>query len=199
ALLAGAQGVTWGALTVFLVMVSVTMLDAGAAGVGYLNSVMGVGTVVGGLVVLTRVGRGRLGQDMAVGVLGWALPLLAMALFPSPATALAALAVIGLSDPWVNLGLDTIPQRIAPEQMISRVFAAVDSSLIGAMSLGAALAPVLVSLLGLRGAMGSLGVLVSAVVLLTLPRMRRLDARLTAPEHLDLLRSIDIFEPLPAA
>jgi hypothetical protein len=197
AVLAASQGVVWGALTVFLVMVSIDMLDAGAAGVGYLNSVMGVGTVVGGLLLLGRAERGRLGQDMALGVLGWAVPLVALALFPSPVTAVAALAVIGLSDPWVNLGLDTIPQRLAPDRILSRVFAAVESSLIGAMALGSIVAPVLVHWLGLRPSMGALGGLVTLYVVSILGRMRRLDARLSEPEHLAVVRSIEMLRPLP--
>ena len=198
-LLAASQGLVWGALTVFLVVLSVQVLEAGAAGVGYLNTVMGIGTVVGGLAVLGAVGRGRLGRDMAYGVLGWAVPLLVMALFPSPVVAVAALALIGLADPWVNLGLDTIPQRIAPERLVSRVFAAVDSSLIAAMAFGAAVAPLLVHLLGLRGAMAAVGAVVAVVALAGLPRMNRLDARLAEPQHAALLRGIDIFAPLPQA
>ena len=198
--LAAAQGLIWGALTVFTVMMSLTMLDAGAAGVGYLNSLMGIGTVVGGLVMLTRLKRGRLGQDMSIGVLGWALPLVVLAIFPSPVVVFAALAVIGFSDAWVNLGLDTIPQRIAPDRILSRVFAAVESALIGSMALGAALAPLLVHLLGFRGAMAALGGAVTALVLVSYGRMRRLDARLALPEyqpaHLELLRSLALFAPL---
>jgi MFS family permease len=198
--LAAAQGLLWGALSVFTVMMALTMLDAGAAGVGYLNSLMAIGTVVGGLVMLTRLKRGRLGQDMAIGVLGWALPLVVLAILPSPVVVFAALALIGFSDAWVNLGLDTIPQRIAPDRVLSRVFAAVESALIGAMALGAALAPLLVHLLGLRGAMGVLGGAVTALVLVSFARMRRLDARLALPEHqpahLELLRSLALFAPL---
>ncbi|WP_056793387.1 MULTISPECIES: MFS transporter [unclassified Nocardioides] len=198
ATLAAAQGMLWGALTVFLVIVAVDELGTGPSGVGYLNSVMGVGTVVGGLLLLTRVGRGRLARDMAYGVLGWALPIIAMALFPSPVTAVAALASIGLSDPWVNLGLDTIPQRLAPEQVLSRVFSAVESALIASMALGSVVAPVLVHLVGVRPAMGLLGGLVTALVVVLLPRLRRLDDRLSEPEHVELLRSLDLFAPLPA-
>jgi MFS family permease len=198
--LAAAQGLIWGALTVLTVMMSLTMLHAGAAGVGYLNSLMGIGTVVGGLVMLTRLKRGRLGQDMSIGVLGWALPLVVLAVFPSPVVVFAALAVIGFSDAWVNLGLDTIPQRIAPDRILSRVFAAVESALIGSMALGAAIAPLLVHLLGFRGALATLGGAVTALVLVSFGRMRRLDARLALPEyqpaHLELLRSLALFAPL---
>lgn len=196
ALLAAAQGFVWGALTVFMVIMAVSILDTGAAGVGYLNSIMGVATIGGGLVVLTRVSKGRLGQDMTVGVLGWAIPLIALAAFPSPVTVFAALAVIGLSDPWVNVGFETIPQRLAAERMISRVYAAVESALIGAMALGAVAAPLMVRWIGFEDSMLVIGVVIAAYAASTLPRMRRLDARLTEPAHLPLLRSIGIFAPL---
>ena len=196
ALLAAAQGFVWGALTVFMVIMAVSILDTGAAGVGYLNSIMGVATIGGGLVVLTRVSKGRLGQDMTVGVLGWAIPLIALAAFPSPVTVFAALAVIGLSDPWVNVGFETIPQRLAAERMISRVYAAVESALIGAMALGAVAAPLMVRWIGFEYSMLVIGVVIAAYAASTLPRMRRLDARLTEPAHLPLLRSIGIFAPL---
>ncbi len=199
ALLAASQGLIWGTLTVYLVVLAVHVLDIGASGVGYLNAIMGVSTIVGGVVVLGRIGRGRLATDMSIGVLGWALPLLLVAAYPSPITVVVALMVIGLMDPWVNVGLETIPQRIAPERVISRVYAVVEASLVAAMALGAFVAPLVLSVLGLRGALGLFGVLVTAYALATIGSMRRLDGRLTEPEGLDLLREISIFAPLDAA
>ena len=196
ALLAAAQGFVWGTLTVFTVVIAVDLLKTGPAGVGVINAVMGAGTTLGGLVVLTRVSKGKLGQDMAVGVLGWSLPMISLALFPSPVTVFGALAVIGLADPWVNLGLETIPQRLASDAVISRVYGAVESALVGAMALGAALAPVLIHTISFRPAMAAVGVLVAGFTLTTLRTVRRLDARLTEPEHLPLLRSLEIFAPL---
>jgi MFS family permease len=196
ALLAGAQGVVWGALTVYMVVMSVHLLDAGAQGIGYLNSVIGVATVVGGVVVLSRVRHQSLGQDMAVGVLGWAVPLLVIAVWPSPVTVLVALAVIGLSDPMVNLGLDTIPQRIVPDRVLSRVFGAVEAALVGAMAMGAFVAPLLVSGLGFRGALLTTGAIPALIVLACFGRMRQLDHRLSVPDGLDLLRALPLFAPL---
>jgi MFS family permease len=140
--------------------------------------------------------HGRLGSDMTLGVLGWSVPLLVMAAVPSPLTTVLALAVVGLMDPWVNLGLETIPQRIAPEHAISRVYAAVDSSLTGAMALGALVAPWLLDTVGLRSALAILGVVVTAYAASTWPHMRRLDDRLTPPVTLPLLRSLALFAPL---
>ncbi|KGN35051.1 hypothetical protein N802_02185 [Knoellia sinensis KCTC 19936] len=196
ALLAAAQGFVWGTLTVFTVIIAVDILRTGPQGVGYLDAVMGCATVAGGAVVLTRVGKGRLGQDMAIGVLGWSLPMIGLAAFPSPVVVFAALILIGLSDPWVNLGLETIPQRLATDEVISRVYGAVESALIGAMALGAAVAPLLIHGIGFRESIAAVGIVVAAYTLTTLRRMRHLDARLTAPDHVELLRSIGIFEPL---
>jgi MFS family permease len=198
-LLAFCQGFIWGALMVFLVVLAVTTLHTGPAGVGFLNTVIGAMTIVGGAVVLGRMKRGRLGSDMTLGVLGWSLPLLVMAAVPSPVTTVLALAVVGLMDPWVNLGLETIPQRIAPERAISRVYAAVDSSLTGAIALGALVAPWLLGTLGLRWALATMGVVVTAYAVSTWPHMRQLDTRLAPPATLPLLRSLALFAPLAPA
>lgn len=194
--LSAAQGFIWGALTVFMVILAVDVLEIGPEGVGWLDAILGLGTVLGGVVVLGRLARGRLASDMGLGVLGWSLPMVAIAIFPHPITVLVSLAAIGLADPWVNLGLETIPQRIAPEHVISRVYAAVESALVGAMALGAALAPVLVHWFGLRWSIGAVGLVVLLYTATTLPRLRRLDARLVEPAGLLLLRGTSLFAPL---
>ena len=199
AVLAAAQGFIWGLLTVYLVMLAAAELGDGASGVGYLNATMGIGTVLGGLIVLARVGKSRLGRGMVVGVLGWALPLLLIAAAPSAVTVFIAVALIGFSDPWVNLTFDTVPQRLAPEHVISRVYAAVESSLVGAMALGAAGAPALIRWVGFRPTLVVVGIVVGAYAISALPRMARLDHRLVEPEALTLLRSIGLFSPLDAA
>jgi hypothetical protein len=99
-------------------------------------------------------------------------------------------------DPWVNLGLDTLPQRLAPERLISRAFAAVDASLIAAMSVGSLVAPLLLHLIGLRPTLLVLGIVGVGYAASVLPRMRRLDERLQAPPETELLAPIPIFAPL---
>jgi MFS family permease len=199
AALAATQGILFGALTVLNVIIAIEMLDAGPDGVGYLLAVCGFGSVAGGIVVLARVARKRVATDMTVGVIGWALPFLLLAAYPSPVTAVIALLVVGFMDPWVNLGLDTLPQRLAEERMMSRVFATVDASLIAAMAVGSVIAPVLLHLLGLRGALLAMGAVAAAYAVTTLPRMRRLDRRLQAPPDTDLLSRIAMFAPLASS
>jgi predicted MFS family arabinose efflux permease len=194
-LLTAAQTLIWGALAVFMVVIAER--DFGdAADLGWLQGAMGVGTMIGGVMMLSRVAKGKLAQDMVVGVLGWSIPVISLALFPSPITAIAALVVIGIADPWVNLGLETIPQRLAPPHAISRVYAAVESVAIAAIAIGSLIAPLLIHLFGVNASLIGLGLLVTAYAVSTLPRLRRLDLRLTEPEGLAALRTIGIFEPL---
>jgi MFS family permease len=196
AALAALQGMLFGALTVLNVIIAIEMLDAGPDGVGYLLAITGVGSVAGGIVVLSRVGHKRVATDMSIGVIGWALPFLLLAAYPSLPTALLALVIVGFMDPWVNLGLDTLPQRLADERVMSRVFASIDASLIGAMSVGSVVAPLLLEVLDLRATLVVLGASVAAYAVATLPRMRRLDARPQAPPETELLAGIPIFAPL---
>ncbi len=194
-LLTGAQTLIWGSLSVFLVVIAVR--DFGeASDVGWLQGAMGVGTIIGGVMILSRVSKGKLAQDMVIGVLGWSVPVISLAVFPSPITAVAALIVIGIADPWVNLGLETIPQRLAPPHAISRVYAAVESIAIAAIAVGSLIAPLLIHLFGVRGSLIGLGVLVTAYAISTIPRLRKLDQRLTEPEGLSALRTVGIFESL---
>ena len=64
------------------------------------------------------------------------------------------------------------------------------------MALGAVAAPLMVRWIGFEESMLVIGMVIAAYAASTLPRMRRLDARLTEPAHLPLLRSIGIFAPL---
>jgi MFS family permease len=198
ALLSGAAGFAWGNLMVMMVLLATQVLDTGPEGLGYLNSVFGVAGVVGGVVVLGRISSSRLGEDMVLSVFGWGLPLLVLALFPAPATAIGAMVVIGLSDPVGTLGFETIPQRIAPPAMLSRVYAAIESGLIAPMALGCLVAPHLEKVLGLRGTLAIAGGVAVLAALLLWPQMRRLDRRLTAPPELELLRGVSVFDDLPA-
>ena len=191
-----AQTVVAGASAVFTIVIAVDILGTGARGVGYLDSVLGVGAILGGFIAIARATRSRLAQDMTVGVVLWALPLVLVSLWPHPVTAFVAMALLGLGNPLVDVNMDTIFQRIAPDEVLGRVFGAVETCLITTMAIGAALMPVLVSWLGLRGGLAVVGLGVTAVALVGLPRMRSLDRRLRRPAGLVLLGSIPMFTPL---
>lgn len=195
-LLASAQTIVAGASIVFLVVMAVEILDIGAEGVGFLESVLGVGAIVGGLLAVARASRHRLASDMTVGVVLWAAPLLLVTAWPSPTTVFVAVAILGVANPLVDVNLDTIIQRLAPDAVLGRVFGALEACLIATMALGSFLMPVLLNTMSLRASVGVVGGFVALIALPFVPRMRRLDARLTAPPGLDLLRQIAMFAPL---
>jgi MFS family permease len=194
--LVAAQTIVAGASAVFLVVMAVDVLGTGAHGVGYLNSVLGVGAVLGGFLAIARATRHRLAQDMTVGVVLWAAPLLLVTAWPSPVTVFSAVALLGLANPLVDVNMDTIVQRITPDAVMGRVFGALEACVIGTMAMGSFLMPVLLHFWNLRTSLVVVGLGVTALALPFVPRMRRLDARLTAPAGLALLRGVPMFVPL---
>lgn len=191
-----AQTVVAGASMVIVLVMADTILDTGASGVGVLNSVLGVGSIVGGLVALARASRERLGTDLTAGVLLWSAPLLLVSVWPSSATCFLAMALLGLGNPLVDVNLDTIIQRRAPDEVLGRVFGALEACFIATMALGALLIPWLIDVMGLRSSLLVLSGPVVLIALATAPAMRRLEGSLLRPANLSLLSRVDIFAPL---
>lgn len=192
-----AQCVVAGASAVFIVAVALDLLDLERAGVGYLNATLGIGGLVGGFVALMLAQRGRLAFDFALGVLLWAVPLLLIAAWPTLPGAVIALLLVGLANSLVDINVYTILQRVVPDDVMGRVFGALESSLIGAMALGALLMPILISTVGLRAGLLVIGGAVTTLSLLALPRLLSIDRTTLAPVGIDLLRGIAILAPLP--
>jgi MFS family permease len=194
-----AQTVIAGASAVFTVLMAVQILETGPKGVGYLDSVLGIGAVVGGFTAIARASRRTLAQDLTYGVVLWSLPLVLVSLWPSPVAAFVAVALLGFGNPLVDVNMDTIFQRITPEAVMGRVFGALEAALIATMALGAVLMPLLVHLVGLRASLATIGLGVALLALAGLPRMRNLDQRLRRPAGLELLQAIPMFAPLTPA
>ncbi len=193
-----AQTVVAGASMVFAIAIAVDLTGFGPEGVGYLDSVLGIGALLGGLVAIGRASRFRLASDFGVGVLLWALPLFLVALWPQAAPAFLAMFVIGAANPIVDVNASTILQRLSPDAVLGRVFGALETGLIATMALGALVMPLLITWVGLRAGLAILAGAVALVVLPAFVRLRRLDRTLTPPAGLELLRRTTLFAPLDA-
>ncbi len=191
-----AQTIVAGASIVFVVAMAVDMTNFGARGVGYLDSMLGVGAILGGLFAIGRATARKLATDFGVGVIFWALPLLLAAIWPSQWAAFVAMFIIGFANPVVDVNASTILQRLAGDEVMGRVFGALETGLIAAMALGSMLMPLLVSLFGLQWALAVLALLITVIVLPAMGRLRSLDRELGAPEGLPLLRGLPLFAPL---
>ena len=173
-----------------------SILGTGAAGVGYVDSVFGIGAVAGGIFAIARSARNRLAIDLAFGTMLWAAPLLLVAAIPKPATVFIAAALMGFGNPLVDVNAMTIVQRIVPTAVLGRVFGAIEGFIIGGMAIGSATSPFLIEHLGLGGALTVLALLVLVPTIVLFPRCRDLDARLVEPAGTAWLRAIPMFAPL---
>jgi MFS family permease len=196
--LCAAQTVVAGASMVFRVTLALEYLDLGDPGVGLLDSVLAAGCLVGSLLAVSAARRGRLAVQFGVGVVLWSLPLLLIAASPTPAPVLIAMFVMGAGNSLVDINMFTIVQRVAPADVMGRVFGALESAYIVGMAAGALVMPVLIETVGLRAGLVGLGVAVTAAACAGLPRLARIDTTVLAPSGLALLRDVPFLAPLPA-
>jgi hypothetical protein len=191
----GAQTVVAGAMGVLVVVSALRLLDLGTAGVGWLYAATGVGGIIGAAVTLVLVGRKRLAGDFGIGLLLWGIPFLVMGIWPNAVVALLMLGVLGIGNTLVDVSGLTLLQRNAPDAVRSRVFGVFESMVAGTIGLGAIIAPLLIAVLGIRAALIATGLFLPILAGLLWRRLLSLDA--PAPAHLDLLRRLPIFAPLP--
>jgi predicted MFS family arabinose efflux permease len=191
----GAQTVVAGAMGVLVVVTALRLLDLGTAGVGWLYAATGVGGIIGAGVTMVLVGRKRLAGDFGVGLLLWGVPFLVMGVWPNAVVALLMLGVLGIGNTLVDVSGLTLLQRNAPEAVRSRVFGVFESMVAGTIGLGAILAPLLIAIAGIRVALVATGLFLPLLAGLLWRRLVSLDAG--DPAHLDLLRRMPIFSPLP--
>ena len=194
-----AQTLVYGALSVLIAVCALQFLDIGPGGVGYLNSAMGVGGLVGAFVSLTLVTRRRLAPAFGLAIAGAGGPLLFVAPKPSTAIALLAFGLIGLSNTVEDVCGFTILQRTTPPEVLGRVFGILHSLFFATGALGAIVAPPLINVLGIRWALVAVGSLLPVLALAArIPLTRLEDEAVDRSKEIELLRSMPIFAPLSA-
>jgi MFS family permease len=193
-----AQTFVDGMLNVLIVVIALKLLDTGNAGVGFLNSAVGIGGLLGALAAAALVGRGRQAADFGVGIFIWGIPIALVAVWPNQAFVLVLLAVVGIGNTIVDVSGMTLLQRSAPDDVLARVFGVLESLLLLTVGLGALVAPILLNWLGTRGALIVAGALLPLVVIPAWPRLNAIDRAAHVPvERLELLGANPIFAPLP--
>ena len=193
-----AQTIVEGSLYVLVVVLALRVLHGDNATLGWLNTGMGVGSVVGAAVVAVVAARRRLAGGFALGILLWGVPLALAAVVSSLVPALVLLAFVGIGAILVEVSGATLVQRSAENEVLGRVFAVLESLILAAMAVGAVLAPGLVSWLGPRGALVAVGASLPVLLVPLWPTLRRVDAEAAiAEDPLALLRQIEMFSQLP--
>jgi hypothetical protein len=199
-LLYGAQNLVAGALNVLIVVTALRLLGMGQSGVGALTAAVGVGGVLGGALAFARLRRGKHGTDLRLALLLWGIPLLLLALVSSPGAALLLLGVGGVGVTVVDVAAITLLQRTARGDLLPHALGLLQAVFVVSVATGTLLAPVLVSGLGVRGALVVTGAFLPVLAIVLARQVRRLDHE---PAHdpalVALLAEIPIFAPLPEA
>jgi MFS family permease len=192
------QAVTRGALNVFTVVVAIDLLGSGDAWVGVLTAAVGVGAVIGSLGVSVLVGSRRLAAYTGVGIIFWGTPLALIGVFPTELIALIMLAIVGAGNALVDLGYFTLFPRLLPDEVLARVFGALESMVALMVGLGSILTPLFIHFFGIRGALVAIGVLTPAIVAIAWSRLVKVDERLGAQaDIIERLRRVTMLRPLP--
>jgi CRP-like cAMP-binding protein len=200
AALLGSIGLVYGVLDVLMVVVAVQLVGLGASGVGILNSAWGAGGLAGGFVALALLARGRFSTAVDASAALIAVPLAILALAADPVAAVAGFAILGLGYAVAETAGQTLIQRLASDESLARVFAVAETGSQLAVALGSILAPLLISLLGIRGALLAAAALLPLAVAARWRAARSLDAQAVVPEReLQALRAVDLFAPVPLA
>jgi hypothetical protein len=193
-----AQTFTRGALTVFTVVIALDLLHTGEPGVGTLTAAVGAGAVLGSLAASLLVGSKRLAQWFGTGVALWGLPIALIPLIPSQASALTLLSCVGIGNALVDVAAFTLMARLAPDEILARVFGLFESFLALSAGLGGVAASLLINLTGVRGALLIVGSLCPILVGLAWRRLRHLDRYVGRLDtEIGLLQRVPMMAPLP--
>jgi MFS family permease len=135
---------------------------------------------------------------MAVALVGWGLPIAFVGVVPAAALAPLAMAIVGTSNAVLDVSAFTLLQRTIPNRDRAAVFTVLEAIVGLGLSLGGVLAPLLIALFGIRGALIVSGAILPVATALTWRTIRRADDLSVVPEHdLRLLRGIPMFGLLP--
>ena len=192
-----AQAMTRGCFTVLVVVVAIDVLGVGDAGVGVLTAAVGAGAVIGSLAVSLFADGRRLAVILGLGVALWGLPLAVAGAVPRQGVILTMLAAVGVGKALVDVGIFTLPPRLVPNDVLARLFGALES--LGALVVAAAclLTPALLELIGTRWALVVVGAFGPIYVALAWRRLRAIDATVKRRDHeIGLLDELPIFRPL---
>jgi MFS family permease len=197
---AAAQTFARGVLSVLTVTIALNLFDLGSAGVGWLTAALGVGGVLAGPIAAVLVRGQRVARCFAAGVAGWGAPMILLAFTHARYWPYLMFGLIGVANVFDDAGVYSALQQVIPSRLIGRALGMRRAVLLLSMGLGSIVAPLLINAWGARGALITTGVLLVAIVALSVPSLTTIDHRISKPgPDLALLRQVSFFGPLPFA
>jgi MFS family permease len=162
-----------GAVWTLVVVLAEQSWHVGSEGAGFLSGAIGVGALLSGFLVGGLLSRVRLAHGYII-VMAATTALIAL-IGLSPAGLLlpaALLAAYGLCDVFNEVVGTTIVQQSTPDELLGRVFAALEAIVIGGLMLGALAAGPLIGAIGPRATTVSFALVPLAILVIYLPRLQ---------------------------
>jgi MFS family permease len=186
-----------GAMDILYAVLALDLLDLGGSGVGVVGALGGAGAIIGSAAALVLVGRERLGIALVASALLFGGGIAGIAIVPGPVTAAILLVIAGVGSGLTTVGTQTLIQRLAGDDVMSRVFGMLQGLMMGATALGSLAVPGVIALVGNRAAFAVAGLSLPVVVAL-LGRAIVSSDRLAAGRaaELRLLRGVPMLGPL---
>jgi hypothetical protein len=187
-----------GAADVLAVIVALDLLGLGQGAVGYLNAAWGIGALLGGAALAVLLSRGQLAVGLVLGCLVAGVSLALPGVWVVAAAGYIGWLGVGAGYTFVEVVARTLLQRLGSDETQARALAFLEASRFAAMALGSIAVPGLIALLGVRGTVIGLGLVLPAFALARWSALRAIE--IGAPvheEHFRLLRENPIFAPLP--
>jgi len=185
----------YGTDTVLFVGVSQHRLGTGEQGFGYLLAGLGIGGILMAAGV-DRISRSsRLAPIIILGVAGYTLPTALLVVTHSIAVAFPMEILRGASTLVVDVMAITALQRSVPGDQLARVFGVFFAFVLGAISLGTLITPLIVSAAGLNAGLWAMAVGPFALGLLGYPSLMAMD-RQSAARTAELAPKVAILEQL---
>ena len=186
-----------GALDVLYVVLAEDRLHLSEGGPGFLNSAFGAGSVAGGLLAVTLIGRRRLAPALSAAILASALALAAIGATHSTAPIVGLLVLCGIARTVLDTAARTLLQRVSTLDVVAHIFAAVESITMAGLAIGSFTIPLIVRTAGATWAPVGISVIVLVMFALTIAPIRRIDrtSKSTLSE-VALLRRLPLFHGL---
>ena len=192
------QTFTRGLLLVLTVVLALNVLSLQADSVGWLTAAIGLGGLAGGVIAGHVLHLARLARCFAVGIALWGLPLVALAAWPTVATAYAALCLVGVGNALEDGAAFTLVPRVVGARLAPAALGALELVIFAGVGLGAVVAPGLSQVPGTLPILLVVGLLLVVLAACYAPSCARLDR--SAPEpgpDLWLVQSFPVFQSLP--
>ncbi|MFL5757583.1 MAG: MFS transporter [Chloroflexota bacterium] len=187
AILSGAIALL-GAFNVLMTVIAVDLLGGDESTIGYVAALAGLGSVAGAGATGVLMGRERLAGAYVGAAILFAATVATIGLGPAPAVILVCVALAGIGWAFVYVEALTLAQRLAGDDVMSRVFGVMESAMMASQSLGALAVPLVFVAFGIMPAFVVCGAALALIVVAAGPTLIHADR--LVPHRVRQLRAL---------